>query len=101
MIPLAAPTAMLQGKVYDLRPFSVTNYEILETTGVGFKDALENGEMIRFQYWDAMLKLCLVEPFEWDVDSDEFDGREAENAIIAFLPPSMQISVLLLGFQPA
>lgn len=99
MIPLAQKTVELQGKTYELKPFSAINESRMIEQGSILSAELDAGKITKFQYYDKFLPLIIKGPHEWDVTSPEFDGREAENAILSFVPPSMQAYVLLTGFR--
>jgi len=99
MIPLAGSTFVIQGQGYELVPCSQYYFDRLNNQGAIAAESLENGKIDTFEYWDILLKLITNDEPKWDVRAKDFDGREAENGILAFLPPSMQAKVLLIGFQ--
>lgn len=101
MIPIASSTVFIQGVSYEMYPCSQFYWDRLEADGSKAAKKLEDREITQFAYWDILLKLIIKDEPKWDVNSKEFDGREAENVILAFMPPSMQARVLLLGFQPS
>lgn len=99
MIPLASSHVTLQGVSYELLPCSKFYWDRLEKQGAAAAEKLENAKIHQFEYFDILLKLVIADEPHWDTTSKEFDGREAENAILSFMPPSMQARVLLTGFQ--
>ncbi|KKL11571.1 hypothetical protein LCGC14_2544490 [marine sediment metagenome] len=88
----------IQGKQYTLRKYSAKNRRILDEKGPELEKRLTAGEITEFEYHDQLLRLIVVETeVEWDVESDEFCGREAEDAFLSFFPPSMRVYMLLTG----
>ena len=101
MLGLASGVTTIQGKTYQLRPYSAVNLERLNTKGAEFVDLLMKGEIDEFEYYNRILPIVIADEPAWDVYAEDFDGREAENAILSFVPPSKQAYLLLNGFQPA
>lgn len=89
----------IHGRTYKLKPFSRGNETTLREQGGLASSDLEAGKIDRFQYYDVVLRLVLEGPYYFDVNADTFDVREAEAAILSFLPPSMQAYTILNGFQ--
>ena len=100
MLSISPSTVMIHGKEYKLKPYSPVNWKALQDIAPQLIEQMESGKITQFDYWDRLLRVVLVGPYEWDVHAPDFDGREAENGILAFVPPSMQFNVLLTGFQP-
>ena len=99
MIPLADSHVLVQGNSYALQPCSTFYWDRLAKEGAVAAERLEKGKIDQFEYWNILLKLIVKDEPGWDVTHKDFDGREAENAILSFVPPSMQARVLLTGWQ--
>jgi hypothetical protein len=89
----------LQGKTYQLKPYSRLNERILAERAPELEALLTKGEISKWEYYDRLLRLVIEGPYEFDTQSDTFDAREAEAVVLSFVPPSMQAYVLLQGFQ--
>ena len=88
----------IQGKQYKLRNYSAKNRRILDEKGPELEKRLTAGEITEFEYHDELLKLIVVETeVKWNIESDEFCLREAEDAFLSFFPPSMRLYMLLTG----
>ena len=99
MLGLGNGTVVIQGKTYNLHPYSPYYLSELNTKGAQLvKDQLD-GKITEFEYFDKLLRIVIADEPKWDVTAKDFDGREAENAVLAFVPPSKQMYLLLSGFQ--
>jgi len=100
MLGLASETVVVQGKTYNLKPYSAFNLERLNNAGAMISKELTEGKITEFEYYDKLLQLVIEDRGEWDVTAKDFNAREAENAVLSFVPPSKQAYLLLTGFQP-
>ena len=91
----------LQGKTYKLRPYSAKNAERLKVEGGKLAEQLAEQQIDTWTYYEQLLPLVIEGPYEFDTRADDFDGNDAEAAVLSFVPPSLRAYVLLAGFNPA
>lgn len=97
-------TVIVHGKTYEYKPYSAVNIARLKDEGTALSEKLNDREITEFEYYDQLLRLVLKRPdtpagYEWDVQADDFNAREAEQVIVGFLPPSKQAFVMLSGWE--
>lgn len=89
----------LLGKSYELKPYSTPNEKRLKEAAPKLEKMLNSGQASRSEYYRSILELILKDGApDIDYEGEDFDAREAESAILAFFPPSMQAMILLTGF---
>lgn len=96
MAVLADGKVVLGGKSFAMRPCTYDAYERVRTEEPAHNEALQRGEIDRFDYYLRVLQLVLAGPTE-TLSKGDFCAREAEEVIEGFFPVSLRLQARLTG----
>lgn len=99
MIGTNEETAIILGHKFKYKPYSPKVVKAVKEAEEKYTEQLKSGEIDKFDYYLLMWKEVADGPHELlSKDDEQFNGREFEEKILGFLPPSERLLRLLTGF---